>query len=208
MNERPDPGKALLEESDCWDREAAQFDDAPDHGLRDPAVLAAWTDLLKALLPGKPGRLLDVGCGTGSLSVLLAGLGHQVTGVDLSPEMIALARHKAAQAGHAIRFYLMDAARLLFPARSFETLICRHLLWALPDPGQVLAQWADLLSPGGILVLVEGFWHTQAGLHAEQILATLPPALRLVSIRDLSDQPALWGGPVSDERYAVVLSKS
>ncbi|MCA9908647.1 MAG: hypothetical protein KC519_08370, partial [Anaerolineae bacterium] len=49
-----------------WDAEAASFDDQPDHGLGDPAVLAAWTDLLKALLPADKAATLDIGCGTGS----------------------------------------------------------------------------------------------------------------------------------------------
>ena len=72
-----------------WDSQAVAFDDGPDHGLHDPSVRAAWTSLLSAVLPPAPARVADLGCGTGTLSVLLAELSYDVSGVDLSPKMIA-----------------------------------------------------------------------------------------------------------------------
>ncbi len=68
-----------------WDEAASSFDDEPDHGLRDAEVLRAWTEALTEWLPARPSRVLDAGCGTGSLSVVVAGLGHEVTAVDYSP---------------------------------------------------------------------------------------------------------------------------
>jgi 2-polyprenyl-3-methyl-5-hydroxy-6-metoxy-1,4-benzoquinol methylase len=85
--------------TDLWDASAATFDDEADHGLRDPDVRAAWTALLLPLMPDPPARILDLGCGTGSLAVLLAQAGHEVTGIDASMQMLALARAKAATAG-------------------------------------------------------------------------------------------------------------
>lgn len=82
--------------SEFWDREAATFDDEPDHGLRDPVVHAAWGALLERLLPAAPADVADLGCGTGSLSVLLAEAGYRVRGVDVAGEMVAAARTKAA----------------------------------------------------------------------------------------------------------------
>jgi 2-polyprenyl-3-methyl-5-hydroxy-6-metoxy-1,4-benzoquinol methylase len=186
-----------------WDRAAAAFDEQPDHGLRDPAVRRAWTALLQCCLPEQAAAILDLGCGTGSLSMVLAGLGHHVTGIDFSPAMIALARAKAAAGGQRINFHLMDAARPNLPAGQFDVLVCRHLLWALPEPPQVLQRWLGLLRPGGRLVLIEGRWDTGAGLSAQTVLAWLPTTLRRRTV-DLSRQPKLWGRPVADERYMIV----
>ncbi|MEU3532965.1 methyltransferase domain-containing protein [Streptomyces murinus] len=55
-----------------WDARAAGFDEEPDHGLRDPAVRAAWAARLRSWLPRRPADVLDLGCGTGSLSLLAA----------------------------------------------------------------------------------------------------------------------------------------
>ena len=187
-----------------WDDAAAAFDDQPDHGLRDPQVLAAWTGLLRAWLPPRKSALLDAGCGTGSLSLVMAQLGHTVTGVDLSPAMIARAREKARAAGLSIDFRVMDAAAPEFSPGSFDVLVCRHLLWALPDPEQVLQRWADLLKPGGRLILVEGFWDTGAGLHAAHLVLAIPPSVVKISVQDLSGQVDLWGKTVTDERYAII----
>ncbi|PPK63132.1 hypothetical protein V5P93_004067 [Actinokineospora auranticolor] len=60
-----------------WDQHAATFDDEADHGLRDPVVRAAWAELLLPLIP-TGSAVADLGCGTGSLSVLLAEAGHRV----------------------------------------------------------------------------------------------------------------------------------
>ena len=204
MNENNKNDERNLEEARrVWNAAAETFDDQPDHGLRDPRVLSAWTGLLNDWLPAGKSSVLDAGCGTGSLSLVLAGLGHQVSGIDISPAMIARARAKARAFGQRIDFQVMDAAALQFPPASFDALVCRHMLWALPDPPRVLQRWADLLKPGGHMLIIEGFWSTGAGLHAPQILAALPPALTVISMQNLSDQTDLWGSPVSDERYAV-----
>lgn len=210
QHDNPDYDQHLRELRQIWDAEATTFDDQPDHGLRDPAILAAWTSLLKRSLPASTGaeKVLDIGCGTGSLSLVLVGLGYQVTGIDFSPEMIARAQAKTAAAHDAVTFHVMDAAFPQLPPQQFDALVCRHLLWALPDIEQVLLRWVRLLKPGGRLLLVEGYWHTNAGLHPQQILDALPKTLRHVSLENLSDQAELWGNLVSDERYAITADLS
>lgn len=195
----------MSEARQVWDTEAASFDDQPDHGLRDSITLAAWTTLLKQSLPSNRADLLDVGCGTGSLSLICAGLGCKVTGIDVSPQMIALAKAKAAASNLSIQFHVMDAAFPQFPPQQFDVLVCRHVLWALPEPQSVLQRWTRLLKPTGRLLLIEGFWHTGAGLHSEQILQALPALHTHARVQNLSDQPELWGGEVKDERYIVVV---
>jgi len=201
------PEQPLSAARALWDQAAACFDQEPDHGLRDPDVRRAWTALLASLLPASPAAVLDIGCGTGSLSVVMAGLGHAVTGGDLSPAMIAQARAKAAAAGQAISFQVMDAAQPSLAPGQFDVVVCRHLLWALPEPAAVLRRWAALLRPAGRLVLIEGRWGTGAGLAASEILAALPATLSAQPVRDLSHEAVLWGRPVRDERYALVADR-
>ncbi|MET9503196.1 class I SAM-dependent methyltransferase [Streptomyces sp. NPDC006622] len=187
-----------------WDARAETFDEEPDHGLRDPDVRAAWADRLRDWLPDRPGDLLDLGCGTGSLSLLAAERRHRVTGVDLSPAMIDRARAKLA--GRDAVFLVGDAAAPPVGEERFDTVLVRHVLWALPDPGRALRHWRDLLRPGGRLVLVEGVWGTVSpvGIPADRLTALLTPLTAHTRVERLSDDPRLWGGAVADERYAVV----
>jgi SAM-dependent methyltransferase len=186
---------------------ASSFDDEPDHGLRDPILRETWMNFLRESLPYIGATILDIGCGTGSLSIVLAQLGHQVTGIDLSPSMISLARTKAVASGFQINFHVMDAAAPPLPHKAFDAIVCRHLLWTLPEPNEVLQRWSELLKPKGRLILIEGFWGTGVGLHANQILEILPASFMEVSVQNLSEDARYWGKDVSDERYAILADR-
>ncbi|MFF4801724.1 class I SAM-dependent methyltransferase [Streptomyces sp. NPDC001351] len=187
-----------------WDAEAASFDDEPDHGLRDPQVRRAWAERLRSWLPERTSDVLDLGCGTGSLSLLASEQGHHVTGVDSSPAMIDLAREKLA--GRDAAFLVGDATAPPVGEQRFDVVLVRHLLWALPDPGRVLRHWRELVRPGGRLVLVEGVWGTvtPAGIPAGVLTGLLAPLAAEVRLEQLSQETQLWGKEVTDERYAVV----
>ncbi len=187
-----------------WDAEAATFDAAVDHGLGPPETRRAWQELLRQHMPTQPAQVLDAGCGTGSLSVLLAENGHSVTGIDFSEQMLGRARKKAADHGQTIEFQRMDAANPEFSAGMFEVVICRHVLWALKDPAAVLQRWARLIRPPGRMILIEGYWMTDAGLHAAEIIEIMPRSFRTTEVHNLSDQPLLWGKAVADERFVIV----
>lgn len=196
-----------------WSERAATFDDEPDHGLADPQVRSAWADHLRKWLPAGNPRVADLGCGTGSLSVLLAERGAEVVGVDLSPAMVERAVRKAHEAGADVRFAVGDVSRPDLAAGSFDVVLCRHVLWNLPDPVLALNRWDRLLRPGGRLVVIEGRWGDaaggcgQAGISAGTIVETLSPLFHEVVHYPLSDDPVLWGRPVTDERYAVVAQR-
>lgn len=114
-----------------WDREAATFDFEPDHGLLEGEVRREWRRLLQAHLPPVPAQVLDIGCGTGSLSVLLAEEGYDVSGVDFSSEMLARAGSKAKAAGVSVALARADAACLPIRRGAVDVVVCRHVLWAL-----------------------------------------------------------------------------
>jgi SAM-dependent methyltransferase len=181
-----------------WDDEAQTFDEAADHGLLDPAVRAAWRDLLLDLLPPAPARVADLGCGTGTLSLLLTEEGYDVTGVDFSPEMVRRARAKVP----GVAFIEADAAAPPLDPAAYDVVLSRHVLWAMPEPAAALARWVDLLSDGGRLVLVEGSWSTGAGLTAAETVALVEALGRAASLRPLQEA-RYWGREITDERYAV-----
>jgi ubiquinone/menaquinone biosynthesis C-methylase UbiE len=188
-----------------WDAAASTFDDVPDHGLRDPGVRAAWRGRLREWLPPQAGDVLDLGCGTGSLALLAAEQGHRVIAVDLSRRMAGRAAAKLA--GTSARVVVGDAARPPVGEGRFDAVMARHVLWALPDPAAVLARWARLLRSGGRLVLVEGHWggSERTGVPARVLAGFAAPIASHVHVEHLAHDSALWGRPVHDERYAVVV---
>lgn len=194
----------LEEVREFWDNEADTFDNEPDHGMHDPIVREAWKKLLVDWLPSSRTSVLDVGCGTGSLSLLLAELNYEVAGIDLSEEMITRAKTKTEVAGYEILFEVMDAFNPHFPPQQFDVIVCRHLLWTLPEPAVALQRWSNMLVPGGRILLIEGHWHTGVGLQSQQVVEALPSTFITVAVKDLSDNPHLWGGAITDERYIVV----
>ena len=147
-----------------WGRRAPGFDDGFGHSIRTAAERAAWDRIFDLALGGRgPLDALDAGCGTGFLSLELAARGHQVTGVDFAPAMLAEARRKAAERTVSVRFEEADAERLPFPTGSFDLAISRHVLWTLPHPEAAIDEWIRVLRPGGRLVVIDGqfdpaFW--------------------------------------------------
>jgi ubiquinone/menaquinone biosynthesis C-methylase UbiE len=207
--------------ADYWDAAASSFDDEPDHGLRAGHTRAAWMRLVEAWVPSAPVDVLDVGCGTGSLSLLLAAAGHRVTGVDLAPRMVEQARQKLAAAGLPGSFLVGDASVPPTGDEAFDVVLSRHLVWTLPDPEAALGEWIKRLRPGGLLVLVEGRWRESGqrgvpyvagaerlpwsgGVGADELAAVVRPLVADLRIEPLSGDADLWGGPVSDERYALI----
>ena len=202
-----DPGE-------LWNDEAATFDEAADHGLRDPAVRTAWRDLLLSVLPpatvvpeegaqrpSRRARVADLGCGTGTLALLLAAEGYAVDGVDFSPEMIRRAREK--QPVGEVTFVEADADDPPLEPGEYDVVLCRHVLWAMPDPAAALRRWIDLLGPAGRLVLVEGSWATGAGLTAAATVELVEASGREAELRMLPEA-AYWGREIDDERYLVL----
>src|SRR5207249_5845043 len=81
--------------------------------------------------------------------------GHRVTGIDFAPAMLAEAQRKAAAQSLAVRFEEADAEQLPFPVRSFDLVMCRHVLWTLPHPEAAIDEWIRVLRPGGRLVSMD-----------------------------------------------------
>lgn len=199
--------RSLYGTAEYWDRQAASFDEEPDHGLASAQVRAAWSRRLDAWLPEPPSSVVDLGCGTGSLSVLVVEAGHDVVGIDLSPLMVEQAQRTAKTANVPIRFIVGDACDPDLAPGAFDVVLARHLIWALADPDQALRRSADLLKPDGRLVAIEGRWG-DGGTAAADLIALLTPLFNQIEHYPLSGDPDLWGTFVNDERYALVATGS
>jgi len=166
--EQPDAGDARLvkviggTERDVaagYERWAPQYD-APGNpliALEEPAVhemLASWS---------VPLRVLDAACGTGRHTVHLAGLGHDVTGVDASPWMLA----QAATKDPDLELVEGRVDALPFPTDEFDAAICALLFDHLPSIDQAVGELARVVRPGGRL-LISNIHPTMAlaGAHA------------------------------------------
>jgi SAM-dependent methyltransferase len=139
-----------------WDRDAATYDRSLGHGIDHPVAAGAWCAALARHLPPPPSSVLDVGAGTGAMSLIAAELGHRVTSLDISPGMLAHAGRKATERGLPLETLVGAADEP--PPGPFDAVIERHLLWTLPDPVEALSRWRSVTAPGGRLVLYEGRW--------------------------------------------------
>jgi SAM-dependent methyltransferase len=140
---------------DFWDLDAETYDRSASHAASDPVEAAAWRSALLRALPPAPARVLDVGAGTGAMTLLAAELGYEVTALDLSPGMLSHARRKAEQMQLEVEFAVGPASEP--PDGPFDAVMERHVLWTTPDPVDVLAAWRRS-APAGRLVLFEGQW--------------------------------------------------
>ncbi len=114
---------------------------------------AAWTRATRQWLYGQVGlsaarAVLEVGCGTGVIAGEVAKVGPAVVGLDLSTDMLAVARREAP----AVQCAQGDAHALPFPDNTFDLVLCHYLLLWLADPAQGLREMARVVRPGGAVL--------------------------------------------------------
>jgi SAM-dependent methyltransferase len=170
----------------AFDGQAARFERAPVQS--DPAALARLVRESR-FPPGS--RILDAGCGPGLVSQALLAAGQAIVGVDLSSEMIERARRRCSAFGDRATFHQVSLFDPLVDCQGlFDGAISRYVLHHVPDPAGFIRRQADLLSPGGILVLSDHQTDPdpERSLHHE----------RLERARDRTHTSNLTGGRILD----------
>ena len=115
------------------------------------------------------GRVLEVAVGTGrDLPHYPAGV--TITGIELSPAMLAIARQRAAGLGREVDLREGDAEHLPFGDSSFDTVLCALSLCTIPGPATAIAEMNRVLVPGGRLLLLDHVASTWPPIYAAQWL--------------------------------------
>lgn len=118
------------------------------------------------------GQVLEVAIGTG-LNIGLYPSGVALTGIDLSPAMLAIARRRARELGRPVDLRCGNAETLQFPDASFDTVVCTFSLCGIPDYEQAVAEMVRVLRPGATLLLADHVAATHPALRAIQALTEL-----------------------------------
>ena len=115
------------------------------------------------------GRVLEVAIGTG-LNLAHYPADVTITGIELSPAMLAIARQRAAGLGRDVDLREGDAEHLPFDDASFDTVACTLSLCTIPNPGAAIAEMRRVLGPGGRLLLLDHIGSTWPPIYAAQWL--------------------------------------
>jgi ubiquinone/menaquinone biosynthesis C-methylase UbiE len=150
-------------------------------------------------------KLLDVGCGTGSLTLAAhsrTGANGKTYGIDAAPEMIEVAKKKASRSGLEVAFDVGLIEKLAFPDATFDVVISRLAIHHLPDDlkRRGVAEILRVLKPGGHLLIADfkaptdhALSHIAAALFGPHMMQTnvwsLPPMLASAGFVEISSGP-------------------
>jgi 2-polyprenyl-6-hydroxyphenyl methylase/3-demethylubiquinone-9 3-methyltransferase len=136
-------------------------------------------DWINRQMPLAGKKVIDVGCGGGILAESMAARGAQVTGIDMAPAPLQVARLHLKESGHDVE-YVQSTAENMAASRAgeFDVVTCMEMLEHVPDPGSVIASCARLVKPGGMVFLStinrNPKSYLMAIIGAEYILKMLP----------------------------------
>jgi ubiquinone/menaquinone biosynthesis C-methylase UbiE len=153
MRRSPDSDVTLTQATELqrrvWDKRAPTYDRSM--GLMEKLLFGdgrAW------VCSQASGEVLEVAVGTGrNLNFYPDGI--RLTGIELSAEMLAIARRRAAEVGLEAELLQGDAQALAFPDAAFDAVVCTFSLCSIPDDRKAVAEMKRVLRPGGSLLLID-----------------------------------------------------
>lgn len=122
-----------------------------------------WFNALMAEFPNKAPEdvnVLDIGCGPGFFSIILAQAGYNVTASDYTPEMLEKAKENAGDLADFITWTRQDAQALTLPDNTFDVVVSRNVTWNLENPKKAYAEWKRVLKNGGIILNFDANWYS------------------------------------------------
>ncbi|WP_440945061.1 class I SAM-dependent methyltransferase [Methanosarcina sp. T3] len=141
----------------AWSADAGGYDRGIQKQLRNKKDIKHWQDELRQVLGEKPLHVLDVGCGPGFFTVMLARLKHNVTAVDGAEGMVKRAGTHIKNEALNAKVYKGDAVLLDEEEEdSLDAIVSRDVVWTLYDPEGAFLRWKNLLKPGGKIVIYDG----------------------------------------------------
>jgi ubiquinone/menaquinone biosynthesis C-methylase UbiE len=147
-----------------WEEHASSYDQ--QIGLFERIQLPGGREWLGARARG---RVLEVAIGTG-LNLAYYPMDVLLTGIELSPAMLAIARQRAADLGRAVELHEGDAEHLPFDDASFDTVVCALALCTIPDPAGAIGEMKRVLVGGGRLLLLDHIGSSWPPIYAVQWL--------------------------------------
>ncbi len=175
-----------------WNQCAASYDKRIKYAFGSQREKQAWQKIFTEILGDNKLSILDLGTGPGIIAFYLAELGHDLVGIDLSPEMIKSAKENAIKFNLPVEFKINDAENLPFPDESFDAIVSRHLLWTIPDPEKAVLDWKRVLKPNGKLLIIDGDWsHHNGNSIGRKIWRYCSYPLIFITEKRLPPSPAL-----------------
>ncbi len=182
-----------------FDRIALLFSDEWDHNSH-------YHSFLLKHAPPRCTEALEIGCGTGAFSRLLAQRSERVLALDLSPQMIRIARERSRRYSN-IDFQVADAVEWQFPARRFDCIASIATLHHLPFE-DMLSRMKHTLRVNGTLLVLDLFRGGPTGILVSTLAVPVDMALKLIKLhrlREPADVRAAWAEHGRNESYLTLV---
>lgn len=175
----------------AWTHDSGGYDELIKKQLSNRRHVAHWSNELRNTLGDEPLKILDIGCGPGFFSILLARLGHDVKAIDGSEGMVNCAAGNFAAEERKISVALEDAVALPEEKeKTYDVIISRDVVWTLYDPEKAFRRWREVLKLGGRVVIYDGNYRRDRTSAKMVVWKGFSQILSVVTERKLPDKKA------------------